>query len=64
MVPNIAKIYLEAVASNSVVWAILQNIQLGKYRTEIGLEVCQALFVNMCFLVKLGITLKIQTLLS
>ena len=43
---NIAERYVKAVASLSVIRAILQDIPLGKYRAEIGLELRQALFVN------------------
>ena len=43
---NIAERYVKAVASYSVIRAILQDIPLGKHRTEIGLELRQALFVN------------------
>ena len=37
---------MKAVASFAVIQAILQDIPLGSYRTEIGLELRQALFLN------------------
>ena len=30
----------------SEIWAILTDVPLGKYRTEIGLQLRQAMFVN------------------
>ena len=38
--------HAKAVASLSVIRAILQDIPLGKYKVEIGLELRQALFIN------------------
>lgn len=43
---NISNRYVKAVASLSIIRAILQDIPLGKYRTEIGLELRQAMFIN------------------
>ena len=43
---NIAARRVKAAASFSVIRAILQDVPLGKYRTEIGLELRQALFLN------------------
>ena len=43
---NIAERHMKAVASFAVIRAILQDIPLGSYRTEIGLELRQALFLN------------------
>jgi hypothetical protein len=43
---NIAARRVKAVASFSVFRAILEDIPLGKYRTEIGLELRRALFLN------------------
>ena len=61
---NIAERHMKAVASFSVIWAILQDIPLGSYRTEIDLELRQALFLNsVLYIVKLGMALKLQTLL-
>ena len=38
--------HVKVVASFSAIVAILQDIPLGKYRTEIGLELRQAMFIN------------------
>ena len=43
---NIAERYVKAVASLSVIRAIVHDIPLGKYKAEIGLELRQAFFVN------------------
>ena len=43
---NIAAQRVKAVASFAIIRAILQDIPLGIYRTEIGLELRQALFLN------------------
>ena len=43
---NIANRHVKAVASLSIIRAILEDIPLGKYRTEIGLELRQAMFIN------------------
>ena len=43
---NIAERHMKAVTSFAVIPAILQDIPLGSYRTEIGLELRQAIFLN------------------
>ena len=43
---NMAKRRVKAVASFSVIRAILEDIPLGTYRVEISLELRQALFIN------------------
>ena len=43
---NIGDRRVKAVASFAIIRAILQDIPLGVYRTEIGLELRQALFLN------------------
>ena len=43
---NLAERRVKAAASSSIIRAILQDIPLGKYRTEIGLELRQAMFIN------------------
>ena len=43
---NLAERHVKAVASFSVIRAILEDIPLGTYRVEIGLELRQALFIN------------------
>ena len=43
---NMADCHVKAVASFSVIRAILEDIPLGIYRVEIGLELRQALFIN------------------
>ena len=43
---NMAERHVKAVASFSVIRAILEDIPLGIYRVEIGLELRQALFIN------------------
>jgi hypothetical protein len=43
---NIADRHIKAVASFAIIRAILQDIPLGIYRTEIGLELRQAIFLN------------------
>ena len=43
---NIADRRVKAVASFGIIRAILQDIPLGIYRTEIGLELRQAIFLN------------------
>ena len=43
---NLAARLVKAVASFSVIRAILEDIPLGTYRTQVGLELRRALFVN------------------
>ena len=43
---NMAERRVKAVASFSIIRAILEDIPLGTYRVEIGLELRQALFIN------------------
>ena len=43
---NIAERRVKGVTSFSIVRAILEDIPLGRYRTEIGLELRQAMFLN------------------
>ena len=43
---NISKKYVKAVARVSIIRVILQDIPLGKYKTEFGLELRQAMFIN------------------
>ena len=43
---NLTERCVKAVASFSVIRAILEDIPLGRYRVEIGLELRQAMFIN------------------
>ena len=46
MTANTAARLVKAAASFSVIQTILEDIPLGTYRTEVGLELRKALFVN------------------
>ena len=46
VVSNTAEPRVKAVASFSIIKPILEDITLGTYRVEIGLELRQALFIN------------------
>ena len=43
---NLAERRVKGVASFSIIRAILEDIPLGRYRTEIGLELRKAMFLN------------------